>query len=139
MKFKFITIDPGLFFGYRRTLHADLPVIVADEAKAILDSLYLPQYAGGITEVAKALSIALEAKLLDVPTLVDYASHFKSQSLPARLGYLLELLGQPATGLQAAKGPVRLDPQNSERGDYNARWKLYVNASISDLFPMGVV
>lgn len=139
MKFKFITINPKLFFGYQRVLHAELPVVIADETKAILDSLSLPQYAGGVTEVAKALSIAVEEKRLDLPTLVEYARRFESQSLTSRLGYLLELLGQSTEGLQEPKGPVRLDPQNPDRGTYNARWKLYINTSLSDLFPTGVV
>jgi predicted transcriptional regulator of viral defense system len=139
MNFKFITIEPKLFFGYQRVLHAELPVVIADEAKAILDSLSLPQYAGGITEIAKALSIAVEEKLLDLPTLVGYARRFENQALASRLGYLLELLGQSAEGLQEPKGPVRLDPQNPDRGEYNARWKLYINTSLSNLFPTGVV
>ena len=139
MKFKFITINPRIFFGYQRVLNADLPVVIADEAKAILDSLSLPQYAGGITEVAKALYVAVEEKLLDISTLVDYAGRFENQSLTSRLGYLLELLGQPTQGLQEPKGPVRLDPQNPGNGEYNARWKLYVNASMSELFPPGVI
>ncbi|RPH61775.1 MAG: hypothetical protein EHM81_03580 [Chloroflexi bacterium] len=139
IKFKFITINPKLFFGYQRVLHAELPIVIADEAKAILDSLYLPQYAGGITEIAKALFIAAEERLLDFPTLIEYARRFESPSLSSRLGYLLELLGQPTQGLQEPTGPVRLDPQNPDRGEYNARWKLYINSSLSDLFPTGVV
>lgn len=139
MKFKFITINPKIFFGYQRVYHAELPVVIADEAKAILDSLSLPQYAGGITEVAKALAIAVEEKRLDIPTLVEYAGRFESQSLTSRLGYLLELLGQSTDGLQEPKGPVRLDPQNPDKGEYNVRWKLYVNIPLSDLFPTGVV
>jgi predicted transcriptional regulator of viral defense system len=138
LQFKFVTIKSNLFFGYKREVHSELPIVVADEAKSILDSLYLPHYAGGITEVAKALQIAFEEKLLDIPTLVDYANRFESPSLSSRLGYLLELLGQDAHGLQISKGPVRLDPHNSELGTFNARWKLFVNIQRSDLFPEGV-
>ena len=54
MNFKFVTLQPLAFFGYRREMLAELPVVVADESKSILDSLSLPQYAGGISEVAKA-------------------------------------------------------------------------------------
>ena len=43
MHFKFVTLKPEAFFGYRRETLAELPVVVADESKAILDSLNLPQ------------------------------------------------------------------------------------------------
>jgi hypothetical protein len=46
-----LTIKPASFFGYRREMLAGLPVLVADEAKAILDSLSLPQYAGGVAGI----------------------------------------------------------------------------------------
>jgi predicted transcriptional regulator of viral defense system len=139
MQFKFITINPRIFFGYRREMLAELPVVVADEPKSILDSLFLPQYAGGITEVAKALQIAIVDKALDISILIEYARRFENGSLMARLGYLLELLGQSTQGLEPPKGPLRLDPQNPARGDYNARWKLYINVSLNDLLPTGVV
>jgi predicted transcriptional regulator of viral defense system len=139
MKFKFVTLQPPNFFGYRREMLAELPVVVADEPKSILDSLSLPQYAGGISEVAKALQIAISQGSLEMPVLLEYAERLQNASLRSRLGYLLELLGQSIGGLKAAKGPVKLDPQNPARGSYNKRWKLYVNIELKDLFSQGVV
>ena len=139
MHFKFVTLQPLAFFGYRREMLAELPVVVADESKSILDSLSLPQYAGGISEVAKALQIALSQGSLEMPVLLEYAERLQNASLRSRLGYLLELLGQSISSLKAAKGPVKLDPQNPARGSYNKRWKLYVNIKPKDLFPQGVI
>ncbi len=53
--FRIVTLRPRKCFGYRRETVAELPVLIADEAKAIIDSLDQPRYAGGIGEVAKAL------------------------------------------------------------------------------------
>jgi predicted transcriptional regulator of viral defense system len=92
-QFRFVTVQPGKFFGYRREMVGELPVLIADEAKAIVDSLDQPRYAGGITEVAKTLRTALE--LVDVSTLVEYANRMGNKSLGSRLGYLLESLGHP--------------------------------------------
>jgi predicted transcriptional regulator of viral defense system len=139
MHFKFVTLQPLAFFGYRREMLAELPVVVADEPKSILDSLSLPQYAGGIPEVAKALQIALSQDSLEIPVLIEYAERLQNASLRSRLGYLLELLGQSISSLKAAKGPVKLDPQNPARGSYNKRWKLYVNIKPKDMFPQGVI
>ncbi|RPH69161.1 hypothetical protein EHM76_07275 [bacterium] len=138
MNFKFVTLQPMTFFGYRREMLAELPVVVADEPKSILDSLSLPQYAGGVSEVAKALQIAFSQGLLELPVLLEYAERLQNASLRSRLGYLLELLGQSIGSLKSAKGPVKLDPQNPARGSFNNRWKLYVNIEPNDLFPQGV-
>lgn len=139
MNFKFVTLQPPAFFGYRREMLAELPVVVADEPKSILDSLSLSQYAGGTAEVAKALQIALSQGSLEVPSFLEYAERLQNASLCSRLGYLLELLGQSIGSLKPSKGPVKLDPQNPARGSFNNRWKLYVNIEPKDLFPQGVV
>lgn len=138
MNFKYVNFKPQAFFGYRREMLADLPVVVADEAKTILDSLGLPQYAGGITEVAKALQIAISQGWLEMPVLFEYATRLQNASLSSRLGYLLELLGQPADPLEVSKGPAKLDPQGPARGSFNKRWQLYINIDPGDLFPQGV-
>ena len=139
MNYKFVTLKPESFFGYRREMLAELPIVIADEAKSILDSLCLPQYAGGITEVAKAVQIALTLGSLEQPLLLEYAERLQNASLRSRLGYLLELLGQSVSRLEPASGPVKLDPQNPARGTFNNRWKLYINVEFKDLFPPGVV
>ncbi|MBN1449388.1 MAG: hypothetical protein JW963_00080 [Anaerolineales bacterium] len=138
LNFKFVTLQPLAFFGYRREMLAELPVVVADEPKSILDSLNLPQYAGGVSEVAKALQIALSQGSLEMPILLEYAERLQNASLRSRLGYLLELLGQSIGSLKPAKGPVKLDPQKPARGSFNRRWKLYINIERKDLFPQGV-
>jgi predicted transcriptional regulator of viral defense system len=137
--FKFVTLKPEAFFGYRREMLAELPVVVADESKSILDSLSLPQNAGGVLEVANALQIAVLHGSLEMTVLLEYAERLQNSSLCSRLGYLLELLGQSTSGLKASKGPVKLDPQKPIRGSYNKRWKLYINIEPKSLFPQGVV
>jgi predicted transcriptional regulator of viral defense system len=137
--YKFVTVKPETFFGYRREFVDSLPVLIADEAKAILDSLLLPEYAGGITEAAKALQIAISEKILDLNELIEYAVRLKNGSLASRLGYLLELLHQPTDGLPFSHGPVLLDPHQTERGIFNSRWKIYANISTGELFPQGII
>lgn len=136
--FQFVRLMPHLFFGYRRETLAGLPLTVADEAKAVLDSLYLPDNAGGVTEVAKALRTALRDGRVEVAQLVEYARRMRSASLAGRLGYLLEQLGRPAADLPPPRGPVALDPARPRGGAYDRRWKVYVNVSGEELFPEGV-
>jgi predicted transcriptional regulator of viral defense system len=126
-RFQFVALKPHKFFGYRRERIGDLPALVADEAKAIVDSLDLPQHAGGIGEVAKALQTALET--VDVSTLIEYANRMGNKSLGSRLGYLLEFYGQPAEGLVRSVSPVKLDPTRPRTGDTLTRWQVVVNST----------
>jgi predicted transcriptional regulator of viral defense system len=135
-RFRFVTIRPGKFFGYRREMVGDLPTIVADEAKAIVDSLDLPDYAGGLGEIAKALRAALD--IVDVDTLVQYTNRMGDRSLGSRLGYLLETLGQPAEGLIKSASPVKLDVSGSRSGETDPRWQVIVNVPDRSLVPQGV-
>jgi len=136
--FKFVRLKPEAFFGYRRETLAGMPLVIADEAKAILDSLALPEYAGGVSEVAKALRNAVIERRIDVTEMIEYARKLHNHSLSSRLGYLLETLEQPTEGLDPSRGPVRLDPQRPLQGKYHPHWRVYVNVSHQDLFPHGV-
>ena len=62
-------VKPHKFFGYRRERIGGLPVLIADEAKAIVDGLDQPRYSGGLGEVARALGAAV---LLGVGTALVY-------------------------------------------------------------------
>lgn len=131
LRVHFVAIQPHKFFGYRREEVGDLPIVVADEAKAIVDSLDLPQYAGGIGEVAHALQTALGT--VDVPTLIEYANRMENKSLGSRLGYLLEVSGRRVEGLVHSASPVKLDPTRPRTGHTVARWQIVVNIPEGEL------
>lgn len=135
-RFYFVQVKPHKFFGYRQERVDDLPLLIADEAKAIVDSLDQLRYAGGIGEVAKALRAALES--VDLPTLIEYANRMGEKTLGSRLGYLLERLGRPVEGLIRSTTPVKLDPGRPRRGRYDHRWQVIVNVSETELWPEGV-
>lgn len=136
MAFRFITILPHKLFGYHRVLTGDLPILIADEAKTIIDCLDQPRYAGGIVEIANALRRALPG--LDVATLIAYANQLGDKSLGSRLGFLLELLGYPAEALIRSTSPVRLITNRADRGAFDRRWQVNANISADELFPEGV-
>ncbi len=140
-RYKFVSLQSELFFGYRREIIADLPVTIADEARAIIDSLLFPQYAGGFLEAAQALRVAIRIQetrnFLDL--LVEYSNRIGNLSLGSRLGYLLEQFGYPMNELRIANGPVALDPHAPRGGEFNRHWKVYVNIPPASLFSEGVV
>ena len=135
--YRYVTIQPRKFFGYQRERIGELPVLVADPAKAILDSLHQVRYSGGITEVAQALQTALQH--IDIELLIDYANRMKDNSLSSRLGYLLDRLGQRVSGLSASASPVALDPARPRRGKLDPRWRIVINVpNENELFAPGV-
>lgn len=134
--FRYVTIKTAKFFGYRRESVGDLPVIVADPEKTLIDSLDQPRYAGGITEVAHALNAAIPE--LDISLLIDYASQIGDRTLCSRLGYLLTAQGVPTEGLPVSATPILLDPHSPSQGDYDSRWRVWVNLTQAQLYPEGI-
>jgi len=136
--FRFVTLAPHKLFGYRRETVGELPVLIADEAKAIVDSLAEPRYAGGVAEVARALQAALPEVVVE--TLVEYANRMGDKSLGSRLGFLLSRSGD-AVGeaeLIRSASPVKLDPGRPASGRLDRTWQVRVNLSESELFAEGV-
>lgn len=150
-RFRFVTIHPRKYFGYRREQMGGLPVLIADEEKALIDSLSEPEYAGGIPKVAKALGAATE--VVDLDTLVGYANQFGDKTLGSRLGYLLGLLGYAvapcdeapelvdrpgAPQLIRSTSSVKLDPSRPRQGRRDSRWRVDINLSIGELRQEGI-
>jgi predicted transcriptional regulator of viral defense system len=127
----FVRVAAYKFFGYQREMIGDLPVLVAEVEKALVDSLDQPRYAGGLLEVAKALYQAREQ--LDPERLVEYTNRMRNRSLCSRLGYLLDRFGRPVKGLDISQTFVRLDPQGKAEGPYDHRWHVRVNVSDEEL------
>ncbi len=135
-RFRYVTIKPDKFFGYRRESVGDLPVVVADPEKALIDSLEQPRYAGGMAEVVAALAAATPD--LDISLLLDYAARMGDRSLASRLGYLLTAQGILADGLPISAAPVLLDPHSPAEGGYDIRWRVRVNLSHAQLHREGI-
>jgi predicted transcriptional regulator of viral defense system len=137
-RFRFVTLQPRKLFGYRREAVGNLAVLLADEAKAVIDSLAEPRYAGGVAEVARALNAALPQA--EVATLIEYANRMGDKSLGSRLGFLLNRLGQTvAVGdLIHAASPVKLDPGRPAGGPMDRIWRIDINLGEAELHPEGV-
>jgi predicted transcriptional regulator of viral defense system len=120
---RFVTVDPGTFFGYDRYGDA----VVSDPEKTILDCLRLPSSAGGVAHVADAIPHDL-----DVDRIVRYADGLDSGAVAARIGYLLDRAGaldDPERLRTLVTSYTKLDP-TGERTNPVSRWKLYVNVDL---------
>lgn len=137
-EFRFIQIDPKHLFGISDLwITSDQAVKVSDAERTIIDCLSLPQYAGGVGEVAKGLWMKRDA--LDVARLIDYALRLDVGAVIRRLGYLLDLYGMAdrqrleALRIRLTQTYQRLDPTLPDEGPMLARWRIRLNVDPDEL------
>jgi predicted transcriptional regulator of viral defense system len=133
VSYKIVSLRPGKFFGTMKDWIGEIPFSVTDREKTIMDGLDLPQYVGGVDEIAKALTGAW--KTLDEKKLRKYATKIGNSAVAKRLGFMMETLGLGdvealRTAIPLAPGFSPLDPTMPKRGKYNRRWGLLVNVEI---------
>ncbi|MBP7765042.1 MAG: hypothetical protein K4445_04020 [Deltaproteobacteria bacterium] len=133
VSYRIVSVRPSKFFGVTKDWIDETPFNVTDREKTIIDGLDLPQYVGGIGEIAKAL--AGFWKTLDEKKLRKYAAGIGNSAVAKRLGFLMETLGlgdveafRKSTTL--AHGFISLDPTLPRQGKYSRRWGLLINAEI---------
>ena len=137
VEFQFIYHNEKHFFGVKKAwIDSHNKVPCSDLEKTMIDCLYMPAYAGGIIEVAKALWTARGK--LDYGKLLSYAKQFDSQVVIKRLGYLLDKLGietdiiDQLRGLRsAAVSP--LDTEVPNEGKIFTKWSIRQNVDIETI------
>ena len=97
----------------------------------------MPEYCGGLTELAKGIWMKKEE--LDGGRLVDYALRMDIGAVIRRLGYLMELfqIGSPEMRdrlrERLTETVVRLDPILPAGGKFLHRWRLQLNVTPEEL------
>jgi len=124
---RLVRIASRRFFGYATARQGSFEFPAAEPEKALVDSLYLPDLAGGIGLVSEALREAKDT--VDLGRLEAYAAAMGIRSLCSRLGYLLEGLGVESEALRAGSSRVYvpLDPAGPRRGRFIRGWKVIDN------------
>ncbi len=135
--FQFIYHNEKHFFGYKKIWIDNFnKVYCSDLEKTIIDSLYKPNYAGGIVEIAKAIFMAKDK--VKYETLLKYALEFDAQVVIKRLGYLLELLeiNSPIIGTLLEKrsnSVALLETKAPKNGKIDSRWNIQQNVDIETI------
>lgn len=136
-RFQFIYHNANHFFGSKNTwVDSFNKVVCSDLEKTFVDCLYKPDYAGGISEITKAIFKSRDK--IDFEKLFEYSKKFKAQSVIKRLGFLLEILNikNPILEkLQQLKSPsiILLEPSYEKKGKLNNRWRVQQNLEITDI------
>jgi predicted transcriptional regulator of viral defense system len=129
--FQFIYHNSKHFFGNKKFwVDSFNKVQSSDLEKTIIDCLFKPKYASGITEISKAIYKSKDK--IDYDKLFNYVKMFDSQAVIKRLGFLLELLkiDHPIIGqLQEIRSNsfVLLEPSYPKEGKTIFRWAIQQN------------
>jgi len=137
-EFRFITSRKELFFGLTdHWVTKQEKVRVSDLERTIIDGLRMPEYCGGVTELAKGIWMRKED--LDGGRLIDYALRMDIGAVIRRLGYIMELyeIGSPVTWdrlrSRLTETYVRLDPLLPSGGKFLRKWRLQLNVTPDEL------
>jgi len=137
-EFRFIASAKYGFFGLMdHWVTKQEKVRISDPERTILDGLRLPEYCGGLTELAKGLWI--RKPNLKADKLVDYALRMDVGAVIRRLGYLMELydIGTPVDRDRLrdklTDTYASLDPLMPAEGKYLRRWRLRLNVPSDEL------
>ena len=129
--FQFIYHNEKHFFGNKKMwIDSFNKVQCSDLEKTIIDCLFKPEYAAGITEVAKAIYKVRNE--IDYSKILQYAKRFDSQAVIKRLGFLFELLeikNAIIDKLQKLRtnSIVLLEPSYPNAGNTISRWAIRQN------------
>jgi predicted transcriptional regulator of viral defense system len=129
--FQFIYHNEKHFFGNKKMwIDSFNRVQCSDMEKTIIDCLFKPEYAGGITEIAKAI-YKIKNKI-DYSKILQYAKYFDSQAVIKRLGFLFELLEIKISKIDELQklrtnSIVLLEPSYAKEGKTISRWAIQQN------------
>ncbi len=122
---KFVRFQPSRIFGFRKEKFMEKEVFVAEKEKAIIDSLYLPEYCS-----LEDTYFALGEGAPNPDKLIDYALRMDSAVLLKRLGYLLDLQGidiyEKVKKSISSRYDV-LDPTSKVVRTKSKKWRLIIN------------
>lgn len=131
VRFEFITLSEKRFFGYKKHWIDDFhKVNYSDLEKTFLDCLYKPDYAGGITEITKAIYKSRD-KLQSVK-FQKYLENFNTQAVYKRLGFIVGQLGlfpelQDFISGNITPSYAPLDPSATKYGYHHSQWGIIDN------------
>lgn len=139
-KFKFVYAKKERLWGFTKEwVTAQEQVQVSDLERTIIDCLYMPEYCGGISEIAKGIWITKDS--VNYKKLYEYTDKFKKTVVAKRLGFILETYGIDKDNIIALlhnevkkhRSYPLLDPVLPDEGKYIKHWGLKVNLSPAEL------
>lgn len=127
--YQLIKVQDPLYFGFERRFITEIPIIVTDLERTLLDGLIRPQYCGGFREVIGAFQVSWAR--VNQEKLIQYAQKIGKSSLK-RIGWICEYAKLDNPHLEIlqnidSNSLIKLDPSGPNRGSWNSRWNIQEN------------
>jgi predicted transcriptional regulator of viral defense system len=123
-----------LEWGITVEWRGEIRLLMADQARTVLDILDRPRLGGGVRHSAEIVATFLDDH--DPSQIIDYGDRLGNRAVFKRLGYIVEVLGKDRDGLLDAcrqrltAGISPLDPDGPSEGRRVSRWGLRVNGLV---------
>jgi len=137
VEFQFIHVAERYFFGISTRKIEDIPIIVTDREKTIIDAASRPELSGGIIQLAQAMKSSVNS--VDWEKLDHYLVQWGGGVVAKRLGYLVETLSLSIPARVStinhwqsmiSKGISLLEPGSGQSGPVVTRWQLQINVPL---------
>ena len=129
--------ESGLF-GTKKIWRNNIPVVVADPHRTLIDVFCYPECGGGGRHSLDIAHAYWKSGKAEPETLLDYALRLKRGVVFKRLGFTAELWGSvPPEWIQRCMshitaGVSKLDPSGADKGRILTRWKLRINLPLEE-------
>ena len=137
-EFRFISSGKDYSFGLTdHWVTKQEKIRISDPERTVLDGFRMPEYCGGVTELAKGIWIKKQE--LNDGKLVDYALRMDVGAVIRRLGYIMELYdigsseNRDRLRDRLTDSYVKLDPLLQAEGKFLRKWRLQLNVSPDEL------
>jgi predicted transcriptional regulator of viral defense system len=136
--FRIHRIPESGLFGTKKIWRNNVPVLVADIHRTLIDVLDYPELGGGGRHTLDIVHTYWKSGKADPETLMLYALRLKRGVIFKRLGFSAELWGDvPAEWLERCQAHIsagisKLDPHGPDQGKILTRWRLRVNLPLEE-------
>jgi predicted transcriptional regulator of viral defense system len=125
-------------FGTKKIWRNNIPVLIADPHRTLIDVLDYPVLGGGGRHMLDIAHAYWKSDKADPDRLLQYAMRLKRGAIFKRLGFTAESWGNVTQEwLQRCRdhisaGISRLDPSGSDKGRILTRWRLRINLPLEE-------
>ncbi len=126
-------------FGTKKIWRNNVPVIIADLHRTVIDILDSPELGGGGRHSLDIVRAYWESEKADLDRLYEYARKLNRGVIFKRLGFTAEILGQiPESWLGKCRehlstGISNFDPSGPKQGKIISRWRLRINLPLEEM------
>jgi predicted transcriptional regulator of viral defense system len=136
--FKVHHVPASGMFGLQKIWRNNVPVMIADAHRTLIDVLSFPELGGGGRHMLDIAHAYWKSGKADPERLFQYANELHRGVVFKRLGFTAESWGEVTPQwLQSCRkhlsaGISRLDPKGSDKGRIQTRWRLRINLPLGE-------